>query len=490
MTFDDPVPPVADDAQEPDELIVPPRRFRWALLASMIVVLMGGGAAAWVVLRDDGPSHPDEWDIRVLDLVEFVEEERGLTFDHPIHVDFLTDEEFRDNVTADEDALTDEEREEIEQFTGLMRAVGLVEGDVDLFAASNELSGGAVVGLYEFESQRIRVRGEELGVNARVTLVHELTHALQDQHFDIDRFEDLETDGEALAFRAVIEGDANRIEARYEEQLSEEDTASYDEEQQEEAQEVPPGLADVPDSLKAYFSAPYALGGAFVALIEELNGEIAIDELFLEPPTTEEQLFNPWVFIEGEGAIDIDVPELTGDEEHIDDGDFGFLTWYLMLAERLDPVAALDAVDGWGGDAYVAFVRDGITCARVAYVGDNATETEQMLSAVREWIGALPGDSASVEQDGSGFVLESCDPGAHADLDLPGRSTEVIGIPIVRTYVAVGALQDGARDNAAECFANELVHRFPVDRLVGENSAAEPNPDEIALLQEIGARCR
>jgi hypothetical protein len=95
-----------------------------------------------------------------------------------------------------------------------------------------------------------------------------------------------------------------------------------------------------------------------------------------------------------------------------------------------------------------------------------------------------------VEQDGSGFVLESCDPGAHADLDLPGRSTEVIGIPIVRTYVAVGALQDGARDNAAECFANELVHRFPVDRLVGENSAAEPNPDEIALLQEIGARCR
>ena len=39
---------------------------------------------------DDGPGHPDEWDPRVADLAAFVEDERGLDFDHPVYVDFLT----------------------------------------------------------------------------------------------------------------------------------------------------------------------------------------------------------------------------------------------------------------------------------------------------------------------------------------------------------------------------------------------------------------
>ena len=41
------------------------------------------------------------WDPRVQDLVRFVEAERGLTFEHPVPVDFLTPEQFRDELTTE-----------------------------------------------------------------------------------------------------------------------------------------------------------------------------------------------------------------------------------------------------------------------------------------------------------------------------------------------------------------------------------------------------
>ena len=57
-----------------------------------VVVLAGGITAA--VMRTGGGRLPSEWDARVLDLVHFVERERGALFDHPVPVDFLTPEEY------------------------------------------------------------------------------------------------------------------------------------------------------------------------------------------------------------------------------------------------------------------------------------------------------------------------------------------------------------------------------------------------------------
>src|SRR3546814_12649663 len=68
-----------------------PKRPRWV---DAVVVMVGGtllvGALAVVTgVTDSGPDHPDTWDPRVAQLVELVEDERALTFDHPVPVDFL-----------------------------------------------------------------------------------------------------------------------------------------------------------------------------------------------------------------------------------------------------------------------------------------------------------------------------------------------------------------------------------------------------------------
>ena len=61
------------------------------------------------------------------------------------------------------------------------------------------------------------MRGTDLDdVDVRVTLVHELTHALQDQHFDLTKLDrGVETSGEDFALTALVEGDATSVEDDY-----------------------------------------------------------------------------------------------------------------------------------------------------------------------------------------------------------------------------------------------------------------------------------
>src|SRR3546814_7782375 len=103
------------------------------MLIAGVALLLLGAAAVVVVLLDRDSDHPDEWDSRVADLIPIVEKERGLEFKHPVHVDFRSEKDFRKDMTADEGDLTQEDKDELEQTSGLLRALGLLKSDVDLF---------------------------------------------------------------------------------------------------------------------------------------------------------------------------------------------------------------------------------------------------------------------------------------------------------------------------------------------------------------------
>ena len=73
----------------------------------------------------------------------------------------------------------------------------------------------------------MKVLGTELDVAHRVTLVHELTHAWQDQQGYLDELDDLD-DGQAYTLQALAEGDATRIENAYVDSLSNSELDDYD----------------------------------------------------------------------------------------------------------------------------------------------------------------------------------------------------------------------------------------------------------------------
>ena len=259
----------------------PPDRRRWLIVATAIVVVLVLGAAAFLVFGgDDGPSHPKAWDPRIADLVRFVEHERDLTFAHPVAVEFLPDAEFRKRVTA-HDELTAKDRARLETSEASLRAVGLISGDVDLVKMNDELVGDGVVGLYDFDDQHILVRGDQLDDERRATLVHELTHVLQDQKFHISRH-DTKTSGERDAYQAVVEADAEKVKQAWHDSLPAGARQKLDE--AEAATNNQADFSGVPQVFVELMGFPYAFGPGFVDAIVDQKGPIARDEMFTDRP--------------------------------------------------------------------------------------------------------------------------------------------------------------------------------------------------------------
>ncbi|RHW27931.1 hypothetical protein D0Z08_06505 [Nocardioides immobilis] len=461
------------------------------LLALVLVVGAAVAGGYWWLNR--GPDYPDEWDSRVDDLVEFVEDERGLEFEHPVYIDFLSEEAFEKEVTSEESDLTDEDKEEIEQVTGLMRALGLIDHDVDLFDAANDLTGGGIIGLYDPEDERIRMRGEELTPTVEATLVHELTHVLQDQHFDLEEkdkeLEEAVDSSATAAWDALVEGDANRIETAWVADLSAKEKKALDKDEEKQGKGVRKKLKDVPPFLRTQLGSSYAFGEALLALATEIDGDEAVDELFEDPPVTEEHLLDPWTLIDGDqDAISVDKPDLKEGEDEFDDGTFGSPSLLFVLAERIDVQQALKAADGWGGDQYVAFERDKRSCIRVDYRGDTQRDVAELRGALKQWIADGPSGIASVRDHEDGLRFESCDPGREA-VGGNGGSQAALELAVGRTTLATQGMQQGATEDQARCFASEVVRAFTIDDLE-ELNTAEPDPALIERVQTLAVGCR
>jgi hypothetical protein len=481
-----------------DQLLTPdpPPRRRWPLVALALVLLVGaaGAAAALHYNRPpDGPPHPSTWDPRVQKYVDFVEQKRELTFQHPVYVDFLPAEEFEKKVTTDASELTDEDRKEIDQTTGLLRALGLVEGDVDLFDTSNELNGKGIIGFYSYDDERLRIRGTEITPAVESTIVHELTHALQDQTFDLGtRFEELAhsddagSSAAAEGFDALVEGDARRIEGKWRDSLSDADQKALDKEQAKESKGFDADSRDVPEVLKTLMAAPYELGQALLAVAVEQGGDQAVDGLFRSPPRTEEQQLDPWTLVaDHQGLLTVPAPTLGDGEEKLsgtDDGAFGSIGWLMLLAERLPLEQALTAVDGWGGDATVAYQRDGTSCVKINYRADTPDDLGQMQTALQAWVDELPA-SASVVRQGLTLLFTSCDPGKRAAKVASGKSKQALTLALTRTYLSVQLAKSGAEVPVARCAADRLVRSFTLKQL------NDPHVDPQRVAQAV-APCR
>ena len=334
------------------------------ITGAVALVLSGGDRSrrGSTLKGDGGPSYPDDWDPRVEDIAQFVQTERGVLFEHPVYVDFLSDEEFTADVTTSEDELTDEDRASLEEAESTLRALGLVSGDIDLFEQQNQLTGEGVAAYYDPDIKRIRVRGTEMTPDLEVTLAHELTHALQDQFVDLNAVEaDLDED-ESSRYRAVVEGDATNIEDAYaDKELTDAEYDEYVSRSQDVSDEV--DLDGVPPAMVALFDAPYAIGPSFDRIVKNERGSSGLNDALREPPASDLQLLDPRVYFDGRRPEDVDTPEHPADQEVIEEGEFGTFDWYIVLASRIDPKHALNAVDGWAGDSYVELQgADGHLC--------------------------------------------------------------------------------------------------------------------------------
>jgi hypothetical protein len=468
----------------------PARPQRWWIVIVLVVALAAGGFAAWRLAGGASHDYPAHWDPRVLPLVRFVEQDRGLSFDHPIKVEFLTPSAFRARVTRGATELSARERAQLTDQVSLLRAAGLVSGRPDLAKATRDLQGGSVVGEYSFATKSIAVRGQTLTPSARVTLVHELTHGLQDQHFDAGAHERTlraRSDTEAEeAFRAVAEGDAVRVEDDYIQSLPPAERRQAKAQRDRDTAAADRAIKSVPQILIVQQAQPYVLGRNLLDFQIAAHGRTSVDRLFTEWPTSYLQIMQPWRYATGDAVRHLGRPGLRVGEREFDHGVFGEAAWYYVLAQRLGPPRALSAVSGWSGDAYVAFHRGTRVCFRANYGADSTRDLRAAAAALHRWIKAAPGNGARESTRGGVVTFETCDPGVHAARPVKSRAEAALRLAGERIQIATALLKSGLDETGAGCAAQRVVARLPQSQI--ESSKLTTRATQV--LRSAVAACR
>jgi hypothetical protein len=350
--------------------------------------------------EDLPPPTQSELDAAVADLSAFVAGARGLEFREPVHATLLDDEAF--SARVQEDAVDD--LDELKETEQVLAALGLLDPDVDLAAILSTFLGQGVVGQYDPESGELLVRGAALSPYVRLTLVHELTHALDDQHFELNRpvLDDAD-DETGFAFGALVEGNAVRIENEFRATLSddERDAATAEESALGEGLD----LSDVPRVVPELIAFPYVFGPTMVGALDEAGGEARVDEAYREPPLTSEQVLDPAQWLAGD-AEPVVVPPPEADGEVFDQGVLGLWGIVLLLEDELGQADAVEAAQGWGGDWYVAWHDGDETCVRATFVMDTAEDLRQLASGLDDWAAAQ--DDAEVDRADDSVTISSC----------------------------------------------------------------------------------
>lgn len=455
---------------EPDALGAARRRRLTTGLAVIVgaCVIMAAAALALAVLRDDngasdltapGPAPPPgDWDPRLEPIAAFVADARDLSWERPVAARFETDEDFAAELADENGELSEETEEQLGDTQRQMEALSLLPAGVDLLDVVEETAATSVLAYYAPESEEIVVRGLELDAARRATLAHELTHALQDQHFDLEQLQDDASErGNAGGVRSVVEGDAARIEREYVESLPSDERAAYAEQSAQTGTDVAEALnaAEVPEVVKVSFGSAYAVGPPFVDVTIAVDGSGAVDDLF-RPDIGEADVLTPLRFLEGveqEVPGDVEVPD--GAEQVSDQDEFGALSWYFTLAARLAPATALEAVDGWNGDRAVSYEDGGVPCVAARFVGRSAADTDRMVAALEAWAEPGPVDAARVERQDGDAVLRAC---ARGEVVGPERSlVDALTVASTRSTIFAELIPAAPDEGAAWCLANAVV---------------------------------
>jgi hypothetical protein len=279
--------------------------------------------------------------------------------------------------------------------------IGVLPPGTDLRSAYRELNASQVIGVYDQESGSLYFVGsEDPSPLERFTLAHELTHALDDQHFDLSRLDTLNAacqDDQADAYTALAEGDAMEGALQWaRDNMSVGDITEL----AAEAAAAPQPPASTPPFLLDLLQFPYAQGQSFVEALLNRGGEGAVDDAFTDPPASTEQILHPDRYpTDPPVAVEVPriAPQLGEGWKDLEVEDVGEEWLRLMLALRLDDGAAERAADGWDGGQYRAFANGDRVAVLMDTTWDSASEATEFADAVQSWVGDAP---AAIERNG------------------------------------------------------------------------------------------
>jgi hypothetical protein len=291
-------------------------------------------------------------------LLERVSKIRGLAPKSPVSIETLEDEAFDARYAASVPIADNLRLRTLMMWV----AFGFVPGGSDAYTSTGRKTSFA--GFYDAKEKRIFLRNRNVSTASNeALLVHELTHALQDQYFALDHFshnEDSTNEDAMLARKAVYEGDATLVAEIFGAEQAKEELAVAISTAAERARTLPEEdvvkwigaearLRERPAIAWKPLVFSYYTGLAFLASLCTPFDFRAIDAVYQTPPISTEQVLHPEKYRTHEQPLALEMPDAAG----VPQGTLGEYRIALFLERCLSREQAQKAAAGWGNDKYI-----------------------------------------------------------------------------------------------------------------------------------------
>ena len=285
------------------------------------------------------------------------------------------------------------------------QALGMIPPDYDYKEGLLKLLTSQLAGYYDPEKDRYVMANWIPASMQTAIAVHEMTHALQDQYFELDDIlnHDKFSSDELMARSAYIEGDATAVMSDYSRSLmGAPSVTNSDSVKSEIAMSVLSfnmlaGLEDIPYSLKTLVTFPYTSGFGFTHSLLREGGYKAIDKGFKRFPRSTEEILHPEKYRSEQAdfqklkpAQHPDAPKDTPPLYTDSWGEFG--TSSLLSSYFKDKTRASEAASGWGGDTIALYEHNGSHFVTWVTAWDTAEDASEFVKTYQESLrGRLPG---------------------------------------------------------------------------------------------------
>jgi len=243
-------------------------------------------------------------------------------------------------------------------------AFGLLPKGFDLDSFMVNVLTEQVEGLYDPKAREFYIADWSPLADQRMVMAHELTHALEDQHFKIEDWlkaarpnEDAE-----LARDAVLEGSAMAAMVDYlmlGTGRSLKDVPDFDPGMLIGDLSSTPTLQKAPPFLKDALIFPYIGGLNFSAAVMRNTGWSTLPALFEKPPVSTQQILHPALYRSGKIPATVTLPrleKLLGENwSKLDENIMGEFGWKEVLKQFLDNDRAKNLAAAWDGDRYLLY---------------------------------------------------------------------------------------------------------------------------------------
>jgi len=328
---------------------------------------------------------------------------RGFGYDHPVVAEPVSQAEIGRDVVAYTDQAYP--KGQYARRSIAWDTIGVVPDGTDLRAAYEGYGSSQVIGYYDTITGTLKFTGSASpSPLERITLAHELTHAIDDQRFGLERLDELGAecrDEDSAAATALVEGNATFFMLRWAQTFL---TAAQQVQVGVEAAQQDTSTDGIPPFLVRLEAFPYQQGMTFVSALDSRGGLKAVDQAFEHLPVSTEQIIHPERY-PNDAPTPVNVPDLSAELgegwKDLDVMTIGEEWLQIALGLRLDPSQASTAAAGWDGGTYRAWSNGDASAVVLSTVWDTVADASQFADAMNAWIADGDGSATVIEPSGT-----------------------------------------------------------------------------------------